>query len=98
VACEELPDRIGEEVVAVAGNHVSGAADASRSDGRGRCGLSGFMLGTMSTSTTARTVPGARSPASSIDVNPPNDAPTSTGRGGSRRNTSMTSPAKVATR
>ena len=46
----------------------------------------------------ARTVPGASSPASSIDVKPPSDAPTKTGCGGRSFNTSITSPAKLVTR
>jgi len=84
VAGQELDDRVGEEVVAVAGNHVSGAADVDERD-LGKAGEE--LIG-----------PGASSPASSIDVNPPNEEPTSTGRGGSCCSTSMTSPAKVATR
>ena len=47
------------------------------------------MFGTMSTSTTARAMPGEISPARSIVVNPPSDAPTSTGCGGSWRSTSL---------
>ncbi|AGC64650.1 hypothetical protein MULP_05208 [Mycobacterium liflandii 128FXT] len=46
------------------------------------------MFGTMSTRTTALAMPGESSPASSIDVNPPNDAPTRTGCGGRPRSTS----------
>lgn len=56
------------------------------------------MFGTMSTNTTALAMPGDSSPASSIDVNPPSEAPTRTGRGGSVRSTSWTSPAKLTTR
>ncbi len=41
------------------------------------------MSGTMSTKTTALAMPGEISPASSIEVNPPSEAPTNTGRGGS---------------
>ena len=40
------------------------------------------MSGTMSTSTTARDVPGAISPSRSIEVKPPSEAPTNTGFGG----------------
>ena len=54
------------------------------------------MSGTMSTSTTARAVPGASSPSRSIEVKPPSEAPTSTGFGGRSRSTSSTSRAKDA--
>ncbi|CNJ60340.1 Uncharacterised protein [Mycobacterium tuberculosis] len=58
----------------------------------------GSMSGTMSTNTTALAIPGEISPARSIEVKPPSDAPTRTGRGGSWRSTSCTSAAKLTTR
>src|SRR6516164_364548 len=56
------------------------------------------IFGTMSTSTTALAMPGESSPASSIEVNPPREAPTSTGFSGRVRSTSWTSRAKLTTR
>ena len=63
-----------------------------------RAAPAGFMLGTMSTSTTALAMPGDSSPASSIDVKPPREAPTKTGFAGSCASTSRTSSANVRTR
>ena len=54
----------------------------------------GFMLGTMSHEHDRADEAAESSPARSIAVNPPREAPTNTGCGGSRRSTSSTSPAK----